>query len=251
MSVGKFFSKPVTVASPENPVVDVVCLWEASQGRDLNGLPRRGLKGQVMFFTRGSNSPVAVNGDVKIYQFDNYGPRDSWNKPIHEFEFSAEQWNSFLQPGMLGPTYQLFIPYMRKHPEQVNVALQLRFTPRDGSTVVHSQNSSTDLIGVLSPEAARRVADLATIQGNADPEAKQAVIARTLGTIPEDSRADNSSRFQQLSHNTIDMIEHKELSDASHAPIEPRVSIVESHSAEERPEEPEPPRQQFRLSPAR
>jgi hypothetical protein len=186
---GKFFGDPVVVASPDNPVIDVVCLWEPSEGRDLSGLPRRGLKGQIMFFTHGGNSPVAVDGDVKIYQFDNHGPRETWDKPVHEFRFSAEEWNTFLQNGMLGPTYQLFIPYMRRHTEQVHVSLQLRFTPRDGSSRIFSQSVNTALPGVFSLEAAKRVNDIASLRSDADSEAKQAVVARSLGTLPTPGRS--------------------------------------------------------------
>ncbi|HUG19453.1 MAG TPA: hypothetical protein VMM56_10770 [Planctomycetaceae bacterium] len=244
----RWFGSQEAVASPANPAVDVVCLWEPSEGRDLRGLPRRGMKGQIMFFTHGTNSPVVVNGDVKVYQFDNYGPRESWDKPVHQFEFSAAQWNSFLAQGMLGPTYNVFIPYMRKHPEQVNVTLQLRFTPHDGSRVIYSKTANTALPGVFKQEEAARVADRAALRNDSNLETKQETIARTLGVIPAKPRIDSSAQTEAVSN--VPAYQSRN-SAGSPTLLKPEITIIDREDEQDDSLATEQTRQQFRLSPLR
>lgn len=247
---GKFLhNNSVTMATPENPVTRMVCLWEPSEGRNLQGMPSRGVRGQIMFFTQGSDSPVAVNGDVKIYQFDNHGPREKWDKPIHEFMFTAEQWNSFLQPGMLGPQYNVFIPYMKRHPEQVTVALQIRFTPREGASApIYSQTSNTALPGTFRDEDVAEFARRQAITSGASPAAKHAAIAELLGTLPPKTPA--TTRLQSGENHSFTAQQPLPGSD-SNSVKKPQITTVNYAFEEEQdPSEPEPPRRQFHLSPA-
>ena len=95
-------------------VAEIVCLWEAAEGIGLDGLPTRGFAGQVLFFPRGQPEPIRIDGDIMIYVFDDHGTEAEQARPLHQFEFPAVAWNSFLYKTNLGPAYQLFIPYTRK-----------------------------------------------------------------------------------------------------------------------------------------
>ncbi len=146
-------SKPPR-ATAANPVTEIVCLWEPTEGQNANGIPSRGFNGQILFFVRGNDSPVLVDGDVTIYEFDDYGPRESWGTPISEIRVPAHEWNSYLVNGMLGPTHTIFVPYPRTHSNNVNCSLRLKFTPSDGSPVVYSRLTSVTLPGRIREDAA-------------------------------------------------------------------------------------------------
>ena len=136
-------------ATAQNPAVEIVCMWQPAQGRGPNGLPVRGLAGQLMFFTRREPTPVIVDGDVRIYLFDNRGTAEQQAKPIHQQDHPAAQWQAYLQNGNVGPSYHLFVPYVPGGHYQVECTVQARFTPREPGRAVYSELASVTLPGTI------------------------------------------------------------------------------------------------------
>ncbi|MEX2288427.1 MAG: hypothetical protein WD648_15125 [Planctomycetaceae bacterium] len=122
-------------ATAEVPAVEILALWQPADGRGLNGMPTRGFAGQVMFFTNGDPAPVKVNGDVRIFLFDDFGTPEEQSKPIHQFDYSTDIWNLHLQKSMLGPSYQVFVPYVRKDHHAAKCAISVRLKPVAGPTI--------------------------------------------------------------------------------------------------------------------
>ncbi len=139
--------KKIPEASAENPVVRMVCIWEPAEGRGLDGLPTRGFAGQIMFFTAGEATPVRADGNVRIYLYDEGGLQAQQAKPLHQFDYLNGAWTTHLRLGMLGPVYQVFIPYVRKHPYRAKCALRVRFQPDYGGPPVYSEVVSITLPG--------------------------------------------------------------------------------------------------------
>lgn len=134
-------------SSTRNPVVELICLWEPGEGQGLDGLPTRGFVGQLLFITAGNPQPAKVHGDVRIYVFDDQGPPEEQAKPLHQFDFAADAWNTYLREANIGASYQLFIPYTRKTAQQVNCSLRVRYTPSAGGSPVYSKMASVVLPG--------------------------------------------------------------------------------------------------------
>ncbi len=122
-------------ATAKNPAVRCLCLWEPAEGIGVDGKPARGVVGQILFFTRNSVSSVEVDGDVRIFEFDDQGSTDEQAQPLHLFDFSADAWKTYLTSTQFGPAYQLFVPYSRKGRHQADLALRLRLTPANGPAV--------------------------------------------------------------------------------------------------------------------
>lgn len=120
-------------ATAQNPAVRCLCLWEPSEGTGVDNKPSRGVSGQIFFFTRGGASSVEVDGDVRIYLFDDEGSADAQAQPLHEFDFLAGSWQAHVTSTQFGPAYQLFVPYSRKGGHQAELALRVRHTPLNGS----------------------------------------------------------------------------------------------------------------------
>lgn len=120
-------------ATAQNPAVRCLCLWEPSEGTGVDNKPSRGVSGQIFFFTRGGASSVEVDGDVRIYLFDDEGSADDQAQPLHQFDFMAGTWQAHLTSTQFGPAYQLFVPYSRKGHHQAELALRVRHTPANGS----------------------------------------------------------------------------------------------------------------------
>jgi hypothetical protein len=127
-------------------VREIVCLWEAAEGVGLDGLPARGFAGQIMFFKPGRDVPVRVDGDVRIYVFDDQGTIEEQSRPLHQFDFPSAAWQTFVHDTNLGPAYQVFIPYTRKGRNYTECAVRVRFTAQD-RLPVYSKMASVALPG--------------------------------------------------------------------------------------------------------
>jgi len=199
----------VLTASLKNPAVDIVCVWQAAEGTGLDGVPTRGFAGQVMFFTRHDASPAAINGDVRVYVFDDQGTADEQSKPVHQFDFEGEAWNAHLRMTNLGPSYQLFIPYTREGHHLANCSLRVRFKPAEGP-VVYSQTATVTLPGSakqenapiagqipkpvppassLSVESAGQITNQGIVRTSGTVRAgrRNRVAGRPIGTLPPDT----------------------------------------------------------------
>jgi hypothetical protein len=142
-----FFSKfHYLEADSRHPLMEVLCVWEPAEGRGVDNAPARGFGGQILCFASGYKEPVKVRGDVRIYVFDDKGVNGDSSLPIHQFDFTADAWNTFLKPSSLGASYQIFIPYTRKGLDAANCTLRVRLTP-EGGLPVYSRMATVALAG--------------------------------------------------------------------------------------------------------
>lgn len=135
----------VVRATARNPAVQVLCLWQSSTGRDPEGLPCRGFAGQIIFLSGRGTTPLAVDGDVRIYVFDDQGTLEERSVP-RMWDFDSAAWNMHLTNSSLGPAYSVFIPYTRPGSQQAACTLRLRLTPKDGQPIF-SETASVILPG--------------------------------------------------------------------------------------------------------
>ncbi len=122
-------------ATPNNPAVRCLCLWEPAEGTGVDDRPARGVAGQIFFFTRSSVTPVEVDGDVRIFLFDDQGESEDQSVPLHQFDFLNGSWNAQLTATQFGPAYQVFVPYSRKGHHLATLALRVRLTPKNGPVI--------------------------------------------------------------------------------------------------------------------
>lgn len=168
-SVPLFSRHKFQEADARHPVMEVMCVWEAAEGRGLDNLPSRGFGGQVLFFASGHKEPVKVHGDVRIYVFDEEGVDGDSAKPIHQFDFPAEVWNTYLRPSNLGATYQIFIPYTRKGLNAAKCTLRVRFTP-EGGLPLYSRMATIPLAGIEEPLPKRERSGIVTASAEGELE---------------------------------------------------------------------------------
>jgi hypothetical protein len=153
LEMTSWFDRPqINEAGPGNPVVDIICIWQPGEGRGLDGLPARGFAGQMLFLTRGRDAPAKVNGDVRVYLFDDQGPPAEQSKPIHQFDFTREAFARYFYETKFGAAYQLFIPYTREGTHEAQCQLRVRFTPADGGAPIYSKMANVVLTGAGGSE---------------------------------------------------------------------------------------------------
>lgn len=173
-------AKQFVKATPQNPAVKCLCVWQPAEGYDAQGKPCRGIAGQVFFFGRNSSQfndpsepatgklqrnkqamPVVVEGDVRIFVFDNQGSAEEQSKPISQIDIDRQTWNAHLTNTQFGPAYRVFVPYARPGRHQTELAVRLRMTP-DNGPVVYSDLATVELPGLKSEKTTKPVEDSPT-----------------------------------------------------------------------------------------
>ncbi len=124
-----------TPATARNPAAKILCVWQQADGPGLNGETTRGLAGQVFFFPREGDVPVTVQGELKIFVFDDVGTPEEQSKPLHQVDVPSYELNSRLGETQFGPSYTVFAPYTRKGSSEANCAVRVRLTRPDGSVL--------------------------------------------------------------------------------------------------------------------
>lgn len=198
-------------ATPSNPVVRALCLWEPAEGTGTDNKPARGVAGQVFFFTRDSVSSVAVDGDVRIFMFDDQGTEEEQSVPLHQFDFKDNTFRTFLSPTQFGPAYQLFVPYSRKGRHQAELAVRVRLA-QPGAPPVFSDLTKVVLLGherfkpkttSATPTAVSAETEAIPIeQGNTTDVVTPKLIEQTFRDIQRERQptpAANSTRTQKTS----------------------------------------------------
>ena len=143
-------------ATPEQPPVRMIAMWEPAEGHGVDGMPTRGFAGQILFVGN-EKSSLAVKGNVAVYVFDDVGSAEEQSKPIHRFDFSSEAWNLHRHNGSLGTTYNVFIPYTRKDwIYQTQCSLLIRYKTEQGD--LNSEMVVVTLPGPRVPEDMREAA---------------------------------------------------------------------------------------------
>ncbi len=139
------FDKKMPKATPVNPAVEILCLWQPGEGVDPDGYPCKGFQGQIVFLNRAS-AAVQIEGEVRIYLFDDQGTPEEQSKPLRSFNFDNGSWAIHLADSSLGPSYSVFVPYVRRGTTDAACSLRVRLKPKQGP-VVFSDFSNLPLNG--------------------------------------------------------------------------------------------------------
>lgn len=133
-------------ATATNPAVRCLCVWQEGAGPGVHGETARGFGGQLFFFPREGEIPVAVQGDLKVFIFDDVGTEQEQSKPIHQLDVSSFELKARLGETQFGPSYSIFVPYTRKGLHEANCALRVKLIRPDGS-VLYSDMTQVKLTG--------------------------------------------------------------------------------------------------------
>ncbi len=174
LDLSKALSLPGSIPKPQVPerLVDV---WTETV---LNQSGRRGVRGfggRVMFYAKGSEEPVVVDGTLTVYAFDDSrrpsqsdpetrgaGAETDHQSPDKKYVFTREQLPKHYSKSELGHSYSFWIPWDEVGGEQKQITLIGRYVDTTGK-VVMSQPCHQTLPGI------RRQSEEAD-----DPKAEQA-----------------------------------------------------------------------------
>lgn len=166
-------------ADVSRPAVRCLCLWQSVETEDAAGHPVRGFSGQVYFFAADTEEPVAVDGDVRVYIFDDTGTPAQQARPKDVQNYDPLMWKSFQNVSPLGTHYNLFVPYQQTSKYEAICSLRLRLVRPDGTQLF---------------------SDMATVKLNGEPREDSSV--RHLADPREHSIRPDRSRELQVNHHS-------------------------------------------------
>ncbi len=187
---------------PSDRVREIICLWEPAEGVGLDGLPTRGFAGQLLFFEPGGDQPVRVEGDVRIYVFDNQGTVEEQSKPLHQFDFPAAVWHTFARDTNLGPAYQVFVPYTRKGRHAADCAVRVRFTA-ESRLPIYSKLTSVALPGRRTTETPKPEAETPADTGTATVSQSQGHLPGAESFAVPAAHDTQLSRLRQVARSAV------------------------------------------------
>jgi len=187
-------------ATASNPVKEVICLWQAAEGTNSDGRPTRGFAGQLLFFAAREDETVRVDGDVRVYVFDDQGTPEEQAKPIHQFDFNSHAFEAFLTETNLGAAYQFFIPYTREGSHKATCSLRVKYTSPNGRNV-YSKIAQVILPGTGNEKPINMVTITNTKQDAKDRNPKSSgIVQASYESSAEQSR--EPKRLHKLSKTT-------------------------------------------------
>ena len=112
----------------------------------------RGFGGRVMFYNDESKEPIAIDGTVTVYAFNNADPDKPPTVPERKFVFTPDQLPGHYSKSKLGHSYSFWLPWNKVGGSPEQLSLMLRFDGRKGGTLI-TENSRQYLPGVSSEVA--------------------------------------------------------------------------------------------------
>jgi hypothetical protein len=175
---------------PQNPtrIVDVwtdTVLWQP-------GKPGvRGFGGRVMFHRGEDEEPVAVDGTLTVYAFDDEDP-DPDKPPAKKYIFPADQLSKHYSKSKVGHSYSFWLPWGDVLGPEQQLSLIARFEDREGkvvmSKVAHKtlpgRNPKRNTAEVMDAGAVRQVAHQAPVQTPAGDGERRQMSTLTIDVTP-------------------------------------------------------------------
>jgi hypothetical protein len=142
-AVGMKSDKPLP---PEIPV-RIVSTWTDTVLQRAGKTPQRGFGGRLLFFTRESEDPVRVDGQLVVYAFDETDRKPHETHPTRKYVFPAEEFARRESASKLGPSYSVWLPWDEVGGNVKQISLIARFEP-DGGTYVMGEQTKHMLPGI-------------------------------------------------------------------------------------------------------
>jgi hypothetical protein len=110
-------------------------IWAPAVLNQPGQVPTRGFGGRVYFYD-GANNPVAVEGQLIVYAYDDTVPAAGGKTPERKFAFTPEQFTQHYSPTQLGAAYSIWLPWDAAGQPQMEISLVPVFTAASGQLVM-------------------------------------------------------------------------------------------------------------------
>ncbi len=131
--------KSVPWLEPDGPEIGtprkMAAIWSDTVYCHAGKASNRGFGGRIYFYDE-TNEPVAVDGELIVYAFDDTLRDANRDKPDRKYVFPAEDFALHFSPAELGPSYSIWLPWDVTGGEQRDISLVPFFRPKEGQIIV-------------------------------------------------------------------------------------------------------------------
>jgi hypothetical protein len=151
------FGQPRIKESKYPPPARLAILWSPAMYNEVGKSATRGFGGRVYFYDA-KNKPIAVEGQLVVYAYDNNKPHVDSRVPDRKFAFTPEQFTQHYSPTEMGASYSIWVPWDAIGQPQADISLVPIFTSSSGALVM-GQPSRNMLPGPNTPQTVSSVVD--------------------------------------------------------------------------------------------
>lgn len=190
-------------ADPDEPRTGdpdrIVATW-VNTVRQTPGAPsERGFGGRLYFYDKGAD-PIAVEGRLVVYAFDESNREATDHRPTRRYIFPADQLSKNMSVSDIGPSYSFWLPWGSAEEASTDVSLIARFEPIRGGGLVVSDQARQRLPGnglaPIEPAMIAQQTKTTKVQQAGFEEAAASSAKTTAAPVAEEPR-------QRLSTTTI------------------------------------------------
>jgi hypothetical protein len=216
----------------------LVATWTETVLNKAGETPKRGFGGRIAFFTRESENPVHVDGQLVVYAFDETARQPHETQPTRKFIFPAEEVVRHESESAVGPSYSFWLPWDDVGGPQKHISLIARFEPQGGPIVIGEQTKH--FLPGATPEASApnlaqpsrtdvlngiRLANYSQLAGASQ--------APDLGAAPLSQAGETSVlvKSRQMSTETIELPERLASTMQTSARLQQHATTIDSEAA--------------------
>jgi hypothetical protein len=129
--------------------VKTAVIWSPAVFNQVGKQSTRGFGGRIYFYDQ-KNDPIAVEGQLVVYVYNDSAPGGENKTPERKFAFTPEQFTQHYNPTQLGASYSIWIPWDPVGGPQVQLTLIPIFTSSNGQLVI-GESSHNMLPGPAAP----------------------------------------------------------------------------------------------------
>jgi hypothetical protein len=122
-------------------------MWSPAILNQAGESPTRGFGGRTYFYDA-KNQPIAVEGQLVVYAYNNDKPNQNSKVPDRKFAFTPEQFTKHYSPTELGASYSIWIPWDAVGQPQTDISLAPIFTSSSGALVMARSMSAVGSVTV-------------------------------------------------------------------------------------------------------
>jgi len=142
-------SQPKIKESRYPTPVKMAVIWSPAVFNQIGKQSTRGFGGRIYFYDH-KNEPVAVEGQLVVYVYNDSAPGGENKVPEKKFAFTPEQFTQHYSPTQLGASYSIWVPWDPVGGPQVQLTLIPIFTSAGGQLVI-GESAHNMLPGPTAP----------------------------------------------------------------------------------------------------
>lgn len=206
----------------------IVATWTDTVLQQSGNGAKRGFGGRLYFYGSDRATPIAVEGQLVVYAFDETGRESTDNRPNKRYVFPPEQFALHQSESDLGVSYSFWLPWDGMNGLQKDVSLIARFEPVRGGTLVVSDQSQVRLPGRFDGPSVVPEKQIATRIGNVQTVSHEAPAQPTPAAAAHVTAGQSTGVNQRIETTTIALPRgtrpHQRMTSAASAVSAPSVS---------------------------